>query len=361
MKRIHIFKAGKHTSAAGTTLEFGEDVVREAAEAYDPAIHEAPIVVGHPKDNGPAFGWISALEYSDGQLDALPHQVNADFAELVQQGTYKKVSASFYAPDAKANPKPGTFYLRHVGFLGAQPPAIKGLDGVEFNEDDDGVIEFAAEWETAGVFRRLREFIIEKFGVEDADKAIPSYLVEGAEDAARAPLQDSPAYSEGEGTMTEEELKAAQEALDAQRQALEAEQASFAEQKAAAAEAARQARIEALHARVDALVADGKVLPAQADGIKSFAEHIDVDATVSFGEGDDATQEAATDYFFTLLAERPQGPSFGEAAPGTGEPANEGDTAESLAAKAMEYREAKAKAGVKVSYTDAVAAVMNPQ
>jgi hypothetical protein len=161
MKRIHIFKAGKHTSAAGTTLEFGEDVVREAAEAYDPALHEAPIVVGHPKDNGPAFGWISALEYSDGQLDALPHQVNADFAELVQQGTYKKVSASFYAPDAKANPKPGTFYLRHVGFLGAQPPAIKGLDGVEFNEDDDGVIEFAAEWETAGVFRRLREFIIE--------------------------------------------------------------------------------------------------------------------------------------------------------------------------------------------------------
>lgn len=28
------------------------------------------------------------------------------------------------------------YYLRHVGFLGAEPPAIKGLQPIEFSESD---------------------------------------------------------------------------------------------------------------------------------------------------------------------------------------------------------------------------------
>lgn len=30
------------------------------------------------------------------------------------------------------NPKPDTYHLRHVGLLGAEPPAVKGLRPVEF-------------------------------------------------------------------------------------------------------------------------------------------------------------------------------------------------------------------------------------
>lgn len=38
---------------------------------------------------------------------------------------------------------PGVYYLRHVGFLGAQPPAVKGLRSIELAEAEPGVIEFS--------------------------------------------------------------------------------------------------------------------------------------------------------------------------------------------------------------------------
>lgn len=142
---IHIFRAGRHTAMSGATLDFSDASLADAAAAYDPAVHEAPIVVGHPQTDAPAYGWVSALSYNESGLSAHPSQVDSGFAEMVRNGRFKKVSASFYLADSPANPKPGHLYLRHVGFLGAQPPAVKGLKQAEFAGDDAGVfeIEFA--------------------------------------------------------------------------------------------------------------------------------------------------------------------------------------------------------------------------
>lgn len=70
MNKIHIFKTGKHTSADGTTLEFNENTLTNAATGCDPTLYEAPIVIGHPKSNGPAYGWIKSLEFSDADIHA---------------------------------------------------------------------------------------------------------------------------------------------------------------------------------------------------------------------------------------------------------------------------------------------------
>ena len=51
------------------------------------------------------------------------------FAEMVQAGRFPKRSAAFY-PDGR---------LRHVGFLGAMPPAVKGLKNISFGNDDDAI------------------------------------------------------------------------------------------------------------------------------------------------------------------------------------------------------------------------------
>lgn len=144
---IHLFVPGQHTSMAGDDLRFGEADLQAAAAAYDPAKHEAPLVIGHPKQDAPAYGWVQSLQFADDGLTAIPHQINPDFAELHESGAFKKVSASFYHPNAKANPVPGVYYLRHIGFLGAQPPAIKGLRDPQFSEnesaDDFITIEFS--------------------------------------------------------------------------------------------------------------------------------------------------------------------------------------------------------------------------
>ena len=136
---LQIFKSGTHTTMGGQELAFAEADLAATAAAYNPALHEAPLVVGHPEADLPAYGWVQSLAVVNGALEAVPAQVNPAFAEMVASGAYKKISAKFYSPTQSSNPVPGTYYLRHVGFLGAQPPGVKGLRPPTFAEiDDDG-------------------------------------------------------------------------------------------------------------------------------------------------------------------------------------------------------------------------------
>ena len=139
---LHIFRAGRHVDMAGQQIDFTEADLAATCAAYDPAKHEAPLTIGHPRHDLPAYGWVAGLSATANGIDAQPAQVDPAFAEMHAAGRFKKISASFYTPESPNNPVPGCYYLRHVGFLGAQPPAIKGLRPAEFAEDEAGVITF---------------------------------------------------------------------------------------------------------------------------------------------------------------------------------------------------------------------------
>jgi hypothetical protein len=329
MKRIPIFKPGRHTASSGATLDFSEAQVRAAVAAYDPALHEAPIVIGHPKDNGPAWGWIKSLDFDEatGEIVAIPDQVAPEFAELVEAGRFKKRSASWYLPDAPNNPKPGSLYLRHVGFLGAQPPAVKGLGAISFSDAEEGVAEFVDSaryaWGSVNaILRGIREWIIGKDGLETADKIVPNFFLSDLEAAAKeataAPVQVdnpagmSPAFSEGNPHMkTLPEALARITALEAENATLKANQrpADFAEREAVlqtreAALAAGEAKIAraGIESRVDKLIADGKVLPAQKKHTVDFALSLaDAEATIDFGEGDSAKKVSQREAYMLQL------------------------------------------------------------
>lgn len=143
MNPLHIFKPGTHTAQCGTTYLFTETDLAATVAAYNPSLHEAPLVIGHPQHDAPAAGWVKSLSATAHGLIAEPQQIDAAFAEQIAKGSYKKISASFYHPTAANNPVPGVYYLRHVGFLGAQPPAVKGLRPIELAEGEPGVIEFS--------------------------------------------------------------------------------------------------------------------------------------------------------------------------------------------------------------------------
>lgn len=125
-KWFEIFRTGKHTSLNGTEREYTESDLDAIVSSYDPAKNEAPMVVGHPKLNHPAFGWVKELKREGDKLLAYAEQIVPEFAEMVNQGLFKKRSIALNAD--------GT--LRHVGFLGAVPPAVKGLADVEFGDGD---------------------------------------------------------------------------------------------------------------------------------------------------------------------------------------------------------------------------------
>lgn len=145
MKHIEIFRAGKRHDANGQLVEITTQQLANTVAHYNPKFHEAPLVIGHPKSNHPAFGWVKALKLEGDILKAEIDQVDPTFAEMVREGKFKKVSASFYLPDSPANPHQGVLSLRHVGFLGAMPPAVKGLSQVEFADDEIGIVLFNDE------------------------------------------------------------------------------------------------------------------------------------------------------------------------------------------------------------------------
>lgn len=145
MTLIEIFKAGKRPDAHGTVVEITPADLQQAVDAYDVAYHEAPAVIGHPTMEAPAYAWVKGLQLDGDVLKAELDQVHPEFAEMVTDGRFKKVSASFYLANSPDNPKQGSLYLRHVGFLGAMPPAVKGLRNPEFSESEQGIVDFCEE------------------------------------------------------------------------------------------------------------------------------------------------------------------------------------------------------------------------
>lgn len=376
MKRVPIFKPGRHTAANGVTLEFSEEQLAASIAAYDPKVHEAPLVIGHPKDNGPAYGWVSALSFAEGEVVAEVDQVNPEFAELVKAGAFKKRSASFYTPDSPANPVPGVYYLRHVGFLGAQPPAVKGLSPVQFAEDEEGVVEFAddayASSTVAHLFRRLREFILAKFDQETADSALPSFYVEDLERAAadkRAQLAaeatTQPAFNEDPSMTTQntntnaqdEQLRRDLEAARARVAELEQQAANFSEREAALRERERQAAVATIRADLDQHVKAGRLLPAHVGALAEFMAGLpDEGEVVEFGEPvNGATPKLSPRAFMAaFVASLPKAVEFGELAGGTGPTA--GDlSANEIAERARAHiKKVREETGREVSYVEAV-------
>lgn len=68
--------------------------------------------------------------------------IDPAFSDLVKAKRYRKISASFFKPDAPNNPNMGRWSPKHVGFLGAAAPAVKGLKEAEFEVGETGILSF---------------------------------------------------------------------------------------------------------------------------------------------------------------------------------------------------------------------------
>ncbi len=307
MKPFEIFAPGTHTSMSGETITFGAAELDGVVSSYNTDLHEAPIVIGHPQHDHPAYGWVKSVRVEGGRLVATPAEVDPAFAELVDNGRYKKVSAAFYRPDAPNNPKPGSYYLRHVGFLGAQPPALKGLKPVAFADDADQVVVFGEvdAGAVARLFRGMREFLISKFGgdaegMAQIDRALSPWDVDQVSNPANPAYADPPAPTETE--MSEK----TQAALDARAAQLAEREAAFAERE----KAQQRASIEIM---LDKHVTAGRLLPAEKVGALAFAAGLDAAGTVEFADaGGKPVKTASLAWFDGFLGGLPNRVEYAE-------------------------------------------------
>lgn len=153
--KFEIFKVGKHTSSSGVSKDYSlEDLNSIINNHSDPT----PIVVGHPKTNSPAFGWVKNLFMQGESLFAEAIDLVPEFLDLIKQKVYKNRSISL------SELEDGTFILNHIGFLGGAMPAVKGLADIAFEKDKKEIFhEFALS---------LEEEVVEKEVIENKEKVI---------------------------------------------------------------------------------------------------------------------------------------------------------------------------------------------
>lgn len=202
---VPVFKTGVHTDSAGNTDEWTEEKLDRIVANFDPSHHEPPAVIGHPKATAPAYAWVEGMKRVGEVLYAKFRDVVPEFADMVKRGLFKKRSISLY-PDLT---------LRHIGFLGAVPPAIKGLPDMQFNEDDAITIEYSETspwtWESiARIFRGLRDWLIEKEGIETADRIIGNWDIDDIKAEGQKPGDNAiipSGYTEPEARSTKKETR----------------------------------------------------------------------------------------------------------------------------------------------------------
>lgn len=148
---IEMFRAGPQISSTGQKLVFTESDLDQVVRSYNPDTHEAPLIIGHDQqDDTPALGWVRKIwkkgEELWGRVELTPKA-----EQLIKDGVFKKVSSSFYLPEAETNPTPGKLSLRHLGLVSI--PAVKGLTAFSELSEQETITITPSEGESSISFK----------------------------------------------------------------------------------------------------------------------------------------------------------------------------------------------------------------
>ncbi|KID56856.1 hypothetical protein JF50_13240 [Pseudoalteromonas luteoviolacea] len=366
-----IFTAGTHTDSNGNTQEFTAADLDSVVTNFIPKT--SPLVIGHPKTNDPAWGWVSDLKVEDGKLFAKAEDVAAEFAEAVEAKRYPNRSV-------RLEGEPGNYFLGHVGYLGGKAPAVAGMPW-QFNDETKGaVFEFAASeaseriedvaMQTARLLTdfmgNFREWVIEQHDLETANRLIPNWeadwlirktiIAEHEQDKQR---YGNHAFSAP--TNNPEELEVSDKTKN---EPTEAEKALQAQLDAANAKNAQhefnQRKFDA-QTFIDTKVNGGNAPRiTKTDGLAEFMAHLETDSANTFefaaSDGNQTSSAKPAEFFKTLLLSLPEQAGLTKDF-SRGDDSDETEidnSADALAAKALEYQHAQSQKGITVSVSDAL-------
>ena len=378
---VEVFKAGSHIDSSGKPCTFTQADLDQMVSNH--ALGAAPAVLGHPRHDAPAYAWVGEYKRDGDTLFAKFKDINPAFQQGVASGAYRNRSVSVY-PDKACG-----WRVRHVGWLGAAPPAIDGLAPCEFAAPDADCLEFSAPgyslvWgleSAAGLLRGLRDRMIEKDGLAVADATLPQYQIdsmtqaaasaraefnaEAAEDAAEDGAPTPPAYFNQPGdadmTFTQADLDKARTDGEAAAKATADTAAAAAATHFTAAQTElatlrKERQAERIDAQIKDLKAKGVILPADEAGLAQFmAAQEDEAGEFSFSkaEGGVATTTRAK-WFSDFMASRKPVIKLGAGI--TEDPGNQvnGNDPYQLAQAAQSFMKTQLDKGIEVSLPEAV-------
>lgn len=327
-RSIEILKPGTFTDVNGTTVTFSQADVEELVASYNPDLDKAPAVIGHPKTDDPAYAWAESLAMDGDRAVATIGKIDPGFEKMVADGRYGAISASIYPRGHAANPVPGKYYLKHIGFLGAAKPAIKGLQPLGFSQvvnDSCIVVE-----------------------INLSEPAMPG------DDTHPEPEMPKPQEND-EAAIA---LAARESAVAASEAAIKTREDAVATREDQIKKDATEAAAAGAMAFAESLVEKLIVPPAQKDRLAFVLTTLATlpEDALSFGEGDAAERPDAA--LKALLGEATPVLSFGEIANPEDAPKGDNLDAADIATRALQFTEEQAKAGTPVSAAVAVRKVM---
>lgn len=335
---ITVFAGGKQVDSSGAEHDDCDGIIDKAVDTFDPVFHEPPVTIGHPEHDKPAWGWVSAVrefkEVVAGKkvkvLQAKFRDADKNFLRMLKEKKFKKRSAAFYN-DGR---------LRHVAFLGAVPPAVKGLPDPKFADGDSVSFSFSEEEQPdkKGMIKKIDDHIFSEKKQEEPEEKKPDRSTEDNNEETEGG-EKMPKFTEAE---VNEKVKKAAEEGEARGRA------------AAFAESQKQQGKTKIATYLATPIKDGGPVPALVDaGLGTFLECLDNAKTFEFSDGED--KETPLDFFIDHVAPMIKGPKFGEhASRGDAPPDLSNETGAELAARASEYRFAEKQKGREISHRQAV-------
>jgi hypothetical protein len=272
---MEVFRAGDY----GAKGKFSAADLDKIVANYDPAKHEAPVTLGHPEHDAPAYGWTESVKRVGDVLYAKLKQVPDAFEQLVRDGRFKKRSVALYS--GASGPS-----LRHIGFLGALPPEVKGLADVKLCEFGNGKFESIDFKEEGLTIEEMKTAFAEAFKSVFGDKKPATFSEE-----------DVKKISQQVATDTTKELTT--QLTDLRTKFAESE----TKRLAAEATAAASGKVTLADTAIAKLKADGKWIPAfdKMGAVQIFAELAKSEAKFTFGEGDKKVEKTPLQLFADFL------------------------------------------------------------
>ena len=204
-------------------------------------------------------------------------------------------------------------------FLGAMPPAVKGLEAIAF-ADADNAIEFSMtdsqRWATASglesvgrMMRRVRDWLIDDKGLETADRILPDYEIENIQGSGDRVRRSNDKVHNNFSNHNNEDITVDKEFTKADVDA--AVETAINNEKDKSEKIERDLRYSAAltdaTAKITTLVAEGKLLPAQTPGLAEFIAGLSSadDSAFEFaasGEGNPALKKTPAQFMADFLA-----------------------------------------------------------
>ena len=374
---IEVFRAGAHVDSSGKACSFTTaDLDQMAANV---ALSAPPAVLGHPKHNDPAYAWGRQVKRDGESLFVKFEDINPAFEAGVDSGAYRNRSVSV-VKDATHG-----WRIRHVGWLGAAPPAIDGLQPLDYTADETA-LEFSAAangWDVgyalsdiASALRGLRDHLIATVGIEAADAAVSDWRITSITDAATRIRQadaDPHPFTAPAGAptmLTQADLdRTAAETEARVRTELAAQQsAEFTAATELANRLLAERRAERIATQITTWKAAGQLLPAEEAGLAEFMAALEGGQSGTFeftaagaAAGTAPTKKTPAEFFAEFVAARGKLVKLGAKAGADTDPGSTGETAgltnREVADRARSFMARQESAGISISYTKAVEAV----